>query len=746
MESNHFNFSSVDSSIEEIICPDINFTPTTMSAKSSSQLEVAGLKDRVVELESSLVEKQNEILFLEEEIRGLRIKMAKRDSELMKQDRELNKLRSVLQQASSLMTPGNDTLLTTIQEHYTLGGGQLALTKKQGVSGQSLDPAKSVKLQKIEKDFKSKQLIRDAVMENDFLKYLSSSQVREIVDYMEKKSIPAGTHVIREGEIGSHLYVSADGDYEVTKGGKFLGRFEAGKAFGELAVLYNCKRTASIKALANGEVWMLERQVFQQIMMATGLQKLEDQIKFLRSVPLCSTLPDEILVRLSDALEVNVFNRGEYILRQGSSGDTFYIISEGQVRVTKKVEDNGEEEEIRFLSRGDYFGEQALLKTDFRTANIVANTKTVECLVLDRESFFQLVGDLSELREKDYADLKLTRLQQQAKLQEIAEKKISKEFADLTLMDLEVITTLGIGGFGRVELVQISKEKGKTYALKCLKKKHIVDTQQQEHVFSEKRIMMNCKHQFIARLFRTFKDRKFVYLLMECCLGGELWSILRDKGHFDDSTTRFYTACVVSALDYLHGQGIIYRDLKPENLLLDAKGYVKMVDFGFSKFIPEGNRTWTFCGTPEYVAPEIILNKGHDRAVDYWSLGVLMCELLIGTPPFTASDPMKIYNIILRGIDQIEFPRHVTKTAIALVKRFCRDNPAERLGYQKDGILDIKKHRWFQGFDWDGLEQRRLTPPIVPKIRSSSDASNFDKYPVEDDLPPDEISGWDIDF
>jgi len=726
--------------------PPLQDSSFNMSSINKSKVDgltdMNAMKQVIAKLETELHEKSTNASYLEAEIRTLQRKLQMKDAEIAKQERELHKLRSVLQQASSIMSSGDDHLLTTIQEHYTMAGQLSSLTKKQGVSGQSVDPAKSLQASKLDKDFRTKQLIRDALNENDFLKNLSSGQVREIIDYMQLKKVAAGTYVIREGDSGSHLYVSSQGEYEVIKDGKVLGRLGMGKAFGELAILYNCKRTASIKALTPGEVWTLDREVFQQISMQTGMKKIEEKLNFLKSVPLFSKLSNDILLRLSDALELTVYQKGDYIVRQGTHGDTFYLISDGQVRVTKRVEGKREEEEIRFLSRGDYFGEQALLRTDFRTANVVANSSTVECLVLDRESFFTLVGDMSEIKDKNYLDVQGSGIG----LRIIEDKKMSKEFEDLTLDKLEVIATLGVGGFGRVALVNLSKEKGKTFALKCLKKKHIVDTQQQEHVYSEKKIMMNCRHQFIARLYRTFKDRKYVYFLMEACLGGELWTILRDKGHFDDLTTRFYVACVVSALDYLHGQGIIYRDLKPENLLLDNYGYAKMVDFGFSKVIPEGRKTWTFCGTPEYVAPEIILNKGHDRAVDYWSLGVLMCELLMGTPPFTASDPMKIYNIILRGIEQIEFPRHVTKTAITIIRKFCRESPTERLGYQKDGINDIKKHRWYQGFDWEGLEARTLTPPIIPKIKASTDTSNFDSYPREEDIPPDEFSGWDKDF
>eukprot|EP00095_Tigriopus_kingsejongensis_P001110 maker-scaffold622_size123092-snap-gene-0.20 protein:Tk01110 transcript:maker-scaffold622_size123092-snap-gene-0.20-mRNA-1 annotation:"cgmp-dependent protein" len=709
--------------------PELTKRLQAIMTKSRNTDDVEVLKNLISDLETELQDKSVSCATFEAEIRSLQRKLAKRDAEIVKQQRELHKLKSVLQQASSIMSNGDDHLLTTIQEQYSMAG-QLSLAKKQGVSGKSLDPGKS------------RQLIKEALLDNDFLTNLSNAQMKEVVDYMEPQKVPAGSYVIREGESGSHLYVSMEGEYEVIKEGKVLGRLGVGKAFGELAILYNCMRTASIKAITAGEVWVLERSVFQQIMIATGMQKLQEQLKFLRTVPLLSKMTDDQLLRLSNAFEVNIYPKGAYIIRQGTSGDTFYILSEGKVKVTKRQDGKRDEDDIRSLTRGDYFGEQALLKTEYRTANVIADSEEVECIAFDRESFFQLVGALDELRDKDYGDDKT----RGRVLKAIEEKKVSKEYANVTLNDLEVIATLGVGGFGRVELVHIAKDKSRTYALKCLKKKHIVETQQQEHVFSEKKIMMNCNHQFIAKLFRTFRDRKYVYLLMEACLGGELWTILRDRGWFDDATTRFYVACVINAIDYLHSRGIIYRDLKPENLLLDSNGYVKVVDFGFSKRINEGSKTWTFCGTPEYVAPEIILNKGHDRAVDFWSLGVLMCELLTGTPPFTASDPMKIYNIILRGIEQLDFPRHVTKTALTIIKKFCKENPAERLGYQKDGILDIKKHRWYQGFDWDGLDARTLSPPILSKIRSPSDASNFDSYPRDEEIPPDEVSGWDESF
>ncbi|KAJ1529379.1 hypothetical protein ONE63_006165 [Megalurothrips usitatus] len=527
----------------------------------------------------------------------------------------------------------------------------------------------------------------------------------------------------------------AEGRVEVSRDGKYLSTMAPGKLFGELAILYNCKRTATIKAASDCKLWAIERQCFQTIMMRTGLTRQIEYTDFLKSVPIFKNLPEETLIKITDSLDETFYNQGDYIIRQGARGDTFFIISKGRVKVTIKQPTGTEEKYIRTLSKGDFFGEKALQGDDLRTANIVADDPDgVCCLVIDRETFNQLISSLDEIRTR-YRD------------ESVESRRINEEFEPVRLTDLRVIATLGVGGFGRVELVQIQGDHNRSFALKQMKKSQIVETRQQQHIMSEKEIMGEADCPFIVKLFKTFKDRKYLYMLMESCLGGELWTILRDKGHFDDSTTRFYTACVVEAFDYLHSRNIIYRDLKPENLLLDETGYVKLVDFGFAKRLQHGRKTWTFCGTPEYVAPEVILNRGHDISADYWSLGVLMFELLTGTPPFTGADPMKTYNIILKGIDAIDFPRNITRNATALIKKLCRDNPAERLGYQKGGISEIQKHKWFDGFNWEGLRNHTLSPPITPNVRNVVDTSNFDDYPPDaDQPPPDDVSGWDSEF
>ena len=252
------------------------------------------------------------------------------------------------------MRRNNFIFLTPDDQDSHSVAGQVALNKKQGVSGQSVSTAASLNVDKVDKDFHTRSLIKEAIQDNDFLKNLTNSQLQDITDAMHEKKIPKGCYVIREGESGSYLYVAAEGEFEVVKAGKNLGRIGVGKVFGELAILYNCKRTASVRALVDGRVWALERRVFQHIMVTTGIQRIENQVNFLKSVPLLSELPHTILTKLGDVLETEQFSAGDYIIREGTIGDTFYIIAAGEVRITQ----GGEEEVIRELNMGDYFGEQ----------------------------------------------------------------------------------------------------------------------------------------------------------------------------------------------------------------------------------------------------------------------------------------------------------------------------------------------------------------------------------------------------
>lgn len=206
---------------------------------------------------------------------------------------------------------------------------------------------------------------------------------------------------------------------------------------------------------------------------------------------------------------------------------------------------------------------------------------------------------------------------------------------------------------------------------------------------------------------------------------------MRRVRRFNESTAQFYAAEIVLILEYLHDvQGVAYRDLKPENILLDADGHLKLVDFGFAKQL-YGHETYTLCGTPEYLAPEVIHNSGHGLAVDWWALGILIYEFLVGQPPFWDPNPLRIYEQIVEG--RLRFPNNISPEARDIITALCKINPSERLGHIRGGTKRVKEHLFFKGINWDNLYHRRIQGPILPRVDHPADAGNFEEYPP----PPD---------
>ncbi|XP_034728776.1 cGMP-dependent protein kinase 2 [Etheostoma cragini] len=742
------------------------------------------LRTRVDELEREGKRRDEELCAKELQIKALQEQLAKQtralaelSEELQNKCIQLNKLQDVMKNQSGASTGlasrppsirvtsrGSPNLSVRIKETLNRRKGAKAGVSAEPTSrtyDSSSLPKFSFEKVRVPKDASVKKLLTDSLNKNQYLKRLELQQVKDMVECMYERTYQQGEYVIKQGEPGNHLFVLADGKLDVFQHNKLLTSIAVWTTFGELAILYNCTRTASVRVVNKVRVWALDREVFQNIMRRTAETRHEQYRNFLRSVSLLANLPEDKLSKIVDCLEVEYYDKGEHIIREGEEGSTFYIIAQGKVKVTQTTEAHKLPQIINTLQKGDYFGEKALISDDFRSANIIADEDGVECLVIDRETFDQTVGTFNELQrylqgyvatldrddKKRHARRSVSRHQSQPLSPDIIQLKDRVAvFPQSRPYDhLELVATLGVGGFGRVELVKVQNEDV-TFALKVIKKKHVVDNRQEEHIHSERKILAEARSPFVVKLYRTFKDNKYVYMLLEACLGGEIWSLLRDRGSFDDPTAKFCVGCVTEAFDYLHRKGVLYRDLKPENLMLDTEGYIKLVDFGFAKKIRCGQKTWTFCGTPEYVAPEIILNKGHNFSVDFWALGILVFELLTGSPPFSGSDQMMTYTFILKGIEKMDFPKKITKRPEDLIRKLCRRNPSERLGNLKNGITDIKKHRWFNGFNWEGLKARTVPSPLKRELTGPTDHSYFDSYPPDEDSPPEELSGWDMDF
>lgn len=583
-----------------------------------------------------------------------------------------------------------------------------------------------------------------------FLDALSNEQIGKLAGALDVATFSDGQHIIRQGDSGNSFYIIEDGNVRCTQI-KSSGRevdlitLKFGDYFGEMALMLNETRHANCIAQGTVSCLTLDRNKFYMLLGSVqDVLAKRMRIRILQSVPLLQKLPEAKLAKLASVMRVQSFNDGAYIIRQGEEGSRFYIINEGEVKCTRPISATQEEELIR-LSPLEFFGERALITNEVRKANVIA-CGHVECLVLERSSFQSL---LQEVQTDLVSEMSKRETGQDAAV--VAPDVSAGPSVAFNFADLKIMRTVGTGTFGRVKVVEHMPTKT-ICALKCMNKSEIVASHQERNIMNEKNLLFECATcPFVLKLMMTFNHPDQIFMVMEFVQGGELWSYIYEKagaikrnpaGGFEMSAVKFYAANVVLAFKHLHDRGIGYRDLKPENLLMDHNGYLKVIDFGFAKRFPylkngqKQDKTYTLCGTPEYLAPEIVMSKGYDKCVDYWALGCLIYELYLSRTPFQADYTTKIFQNIVAADKNLTFPPKMDPQHVALIKKLLSMNPAFRLGNLSGGVDDIIHDPFFQnGVDMEGIKNRQVKAPYVPPIKNASDSSNFDDYEEDNSIP-----------
>lgn len=592
--------------------------------------------------------------------------------------------------------------------------------------------------------------IGSAVKQNQNLQVmvlLDEERVAAMVEVCWKESVAKGTKLISEDDArADYFYVVQSGGFEVTVSGEpgKCKKIGPGSSFGEVALLCLAPRSATVTAVEDAVVWVFDRDNFKQILMQNSAAQTQLQMGYLEGVEMLQyLLPNERRAIAEAFLELH-YAKDEVIFEQGQQATAFYVLIEGTVSL---VRDGAE---INCLSGSTeqrttaFFGEQSLLSNDPRIATAKVVSEIAKVLVLDREAFEVLLGPLEDIiREAKSATGRVDGGRISRNVSLTPPVKREPIYRD----ELQICGMLGAGGFGTVDLYEHTKTH-KFYALKSMSKGYILEAGMKECVMSEKEILWSCNSDFIIHLYAAYNMAESLQLLMEVALGGDLHVLYQRRGFYGSKAhAAFYSAGVTCAFVHLHRRKVVYRDLKPENVLINETGHVKLTDMGLAKVCL--GKTYTVCGTPDYFAPEMLRQSGHSFALDWWTLGIFIYELLAGDPPFEAPDPMSIYRNISQGINKVRFPPSCGPPASGLVKRLLVDDPAGRIAMQPGGVANLEKHAFYGGMDWDAFRELKVEPPYRPKLSSPKDRRNFRANPK--DAPPivpykDDGSGWDRDF
>lgn len=659
----------------------------------------------------------------------------------------------------------------------------------------SIPMARSPSTQKSESE---RVFVREALQRNEHLRHLfgelAADRVERVVDLCWRQSVELGEELLTAGDSNAdYFYMVQSGEFQIRKdlspevatddaAERFRSscsslsspceiespvsrpseedarrtptsatgpvRVGPGECFGELALLLDDgpPRSATVKALSKAVVWALDRKSFRGILMERSDARVAEYENIIMQADILSTLYGAERRNVAEALVEMHFVRGEVVLREGERGRFFYVLYDGEVAVSKGGQQIRTMEASSALKKTHIFGERALLDDAPRSATVEVTSLEAKLLALDKSSFDVLLGPVRDIMS---SQRKRTRMGSEFSMKSVPSlcppaaalpQGILKEA-------LQKVGLLGCGGFGTVELV-VNTTTGKTYALKAMSKGFIVKKNMQERILNEKWVLQMTDSHFIIRLHACYMDSQYLYLLLEPALGGELHATYkREKLYGSIPHAAFYTASVALAFEHLHQRHILYRDLKPENLLLTADGNLKLTDMGLARFCV--GKAFSTVGTPEYFAPEIISCSGHTKALDWWTFGILLYELMTKNSPFNAKGSMNIFKRIMAGTRDSAFVWPADASAKALIKELLQEVPSHRLPVRQDGLERLRGHAWFKDIDWGALAARCSEVPYRPCVHHSKDLHNFrvkrehlpKPVPYEDDG-----SGWEDDW
>jgi cGMP-dependent protein kinase len=421
------------------------------------------------------------------------------------------------------------------------------------------------------------------------------------------------------------------------------------------------------------------------------------KIKIIKNIYLFSLFSEADLIKLLAKCDTRTYEAGEPIIQQGEDGNSLYMIAKGDVEI--KIDG----EFKRSLGKFEYFGERSLLFGEARSASVFA-TKEVEVLELDKKSFLTVID---------------------TKIRQYLEYRSRLQDSNLDLSDLIIIDKLGYGNFGSVWKVMSAKNKT-LYALKMVSRKKILEYDIEQNIKDERKILARIDHPFIMKLVKYYEEEHKIFFLTELVKGDDLFNALNYLNILDKDQSMFYFASLLLITEYLHLRNILYRDFKPENIMIDETGYLKLIDFGAAKIIKD--RTYTIIGTPSYTAPEVYIGEGYSYTSDYWSLGVCLYEFLCGDLPFGGDndmpDPLEVYKRILSG--RLEFPSfYKDEEGKDLMRKMLHRD----LEYRLTTIDDIRKHPYCSSFKFDDLIMRKIKAPFEPQIDDQIlDPKNYQSF------------------